>query len=64
MTSFGSDECQYVYNNSDPNLQCRCDREGKLLNVCVDHVLLEDVQVSCAAIARMGKELVFCSINV
>lgn len=31
MTSFGSGECHSVYNNSDPNLQCTCDREGKVV---------------------------------
>ena len=36
MTSFGSGECHYVYNNSDPDIQCTCDREGNFLLIVCD----------------------------
>ena len=42
MTSFGSGECHNVYNNSDPNRQCTCDREGEVVLV-VCNVILEGV---------------------
>lgn len=63
-TSFGANECHYVYNNSDPNLQCRCDREGQALSVHLTITLLYDVQASYVAVVRMGRELVSSSTDV
>ncbi|XP_065898161.1 uncharacterized protein [Dysidea avara] len=36
LTSFGNDECHFVFNTSYPNKQCDCSREGYLCGSCRD----------------------------